>query len=71
MCILKRSQGLCKPNAESSFFAGAKPVLAAPFLKKRCKGTTFCAHSQIKCTKTTPMCTNLSICAIKCCTLSP
>ena len=33
------------------------------FSKKRCKGTTFCAHSQIKCTKTAFMCTNLVFCA--------
>ena len=29
MCILKGVQGQCKPNAESSLFAEAKPVLAA------------------------------------------
>ena len=33
MCILKRVQGQCKPNAESSLFAEAKPVLAALFRK--------------------------------------
>lgn len=51
MCILKRLQGQCKP------------VLAAPFSKRRCKGTTFCAHSQTKCTKIALLCTKLDFCA--------
>ncbi len=33
------------------------------FCKKRCKGTAFCAHSQIKCTKTAEMCTLRLFCA--------
>ena len=28
------------------------------------KGTVFCAHSKIKCTKSVNMCTKMSICAI-------
>ena len=28
------------------------------------KGTTFCAHSQINCTKSAPMCTLWQFCAI-------
>ena len=34
------------------------------FSKIGCKGTTFCAHSQIKCTKTAKMCTLRLFCAI-------
>ena len=33
------------------------------FCKIGCKGTTFYAYSQIKCTKTAQMCTFRSICA--------
>ena len=33
--------------------------------KNGCKGTAFWGHSQIKCTKSTKMCTLWSICAIK------
>ena len=33
-------------------------------LKIGCKGTLFCAHSKIKCTKTTVLCTDWPICAI-------
>ena len=35
------------------------------FCKKRCKGSIFCAHSQIKCTKTIVMCTIWLFCAKK------
>ena len=35
------------------------------FLQIGCKGTTFCAHSQIKCTKTAKMCTLRLFCAMK------
>ena len=70
MCILKRLQGQCKPNAQKTMdiasvlqIAEAKPVLAAPFSKRRCKGTTFCAHSQTKCTKIALLCTKLDFCA--------
>ena len=34
------------------------------FFKKRCKGTAFCAHSQINCTKSADLCTLWPICAI-------
>ena len=32
--------------------------------KSGCKGTTFCAHSQTKCTKSAMMCTDVPFCAI-------
>jgi hypothetical protein len=37
-------QGQCKPNAESSLFAEAKPVLAGDFLKSPAKVVLF-AHT--------------------------
>ena len=33
-------------------------------MKIGCKGTLFCAHSQIKCTKIAYLCTKSNICAI-------
>ena len=42
-----------------------KPVLAGDFSKIARKGTAFCAHSQINCTKSNRLCTNSLICAIK------
>ena len=41
-----------------------RSLFSQRFLKKRCKGTTFYAYSQINCTKSTEMCTERSICAI-------
>ncbi len=35
------------------------------FFKIGCKITIFCAHSKIKCTKSTFLCTNFAFCAIK------
>ena len=63
MCILKALQGQCWANAKSSFLAEAKPALAGDFSEIGCKGTTFCAHSQIKCTKSAPLCTMSGFCA--------
>ena len=65
MYVQKKVQGQCKPNTESLLFAEAKPVLAGDFSEIGCKGTTFCAHSQINCTKSTNLCTDWPFCAIK------
>ena len=54
----KTVQGQCKPNAESSLYAEAKPVLAGDFFKIGRKGTTFCAYGKINCTKSTNLCTD-------------
>jgi hypothetical protein len=40
----KSVHGQCKPNAESSLFAEAKPVLAVDFLKSAAKVLLF-AHT--------------------------
>lgn len=64
MYILKRMQGQCKPNAESSLFAEAKPVLAGDFSEIGCKGSHFCAYGKINCTKSAKLCTLWLICAI-------
>ena len=65
MCILKiaRKDRASRMQWSLLQIAEAKPVLAAPFSKRRCKGTTFCAHSQTKCTKIVLLCTKLDFCA--------
>ena len=73
MCILKRLQGQCKPNAQktmdiASVLACSKllrrSLFSQRFLKKRCKGSHFCAYGKINCTKSAKLCTLWLICAI-------